>query len=362
MTLKDLSQDRHNNLNIIRLFASLLVLYMHSFSVCIGDQRQDITGILTGYKQLSGGLAVDIFFIISGFLICRSFDRSKSLWAYIKARFLRIWPLLFVVVCVTTFIIGPILTEHSASLYFKSNWFGFFRNVFFINTYSMLPGVFNYHYNHSLNGSLWTLQYEVICYILVVLTSLLWKKYKAAAPIFTVILAGFYLYGVYVTPIDIGFVSTVFVANFVRLAMFFCMGMTYYRYEDYICISGKLCLVAIAGLVAGTILANFEVVFALFGSYIIFFIAFQKKAVATWYDKVGDLSYGVYVMSFTVQQILVEVLGHPSEYYKTMTMNPYLNMLLTVMIVLPLAWLSWHFLESPCLKLKKGPAEKKVDV
>ncbi len=358
MTLKDLSQDRHNNLNIIRLFASLLVLYMHSFSVCIGDQRQDITGILTGYKQLSGGLAVDIFFIISGFLICRSYDRSKSLWAYVKARFLRIWPLLFVVVCLTTFIIGPILTEHSLSLYFRSNWFGFFRNAFFINTYSMLPGVFNNHYNHSLNGSLWTLQYEVICYILVVLTAFLWKRFRATAPVFTLVLAGFYLYGTYISPIDVGFVSTDFVANFARLAMFFCMGMTYYRYQDYIHISWKLCLIAIAGLVLGTILTNFEIVFAIFGSYIIFFIAFQKMAVASWYDKVGDLSYGVYVMAFPIQQILVDTLGQPSEYYKTMTMNPYLNMVLTLAIVLPLSWLSWRFIESPCLRLKDFTIKK----
>lgn len=352
MTLRDLSADRKNNLNIIRLFASLMVLYMHSFSVCISDSSGDITYFLTNHKQLSGGLAVDIFFIISGFLITRSYDRSKNLWSYIKARFLRIWPLLFVVVMVTAFIIGPIISSCTLAEYFQPEVLKFLRNALFINTYSYLPGVFNYHYNHSLNGSLWTLQYEVICYILVVLTAFIWRKVKAAAPAVVVILAGLYYYSTYVAAFSFGPLSANFVSNFVRLAMFFAMGMTYYCYEDKIKLEFKGFCLAFAGLVVGILFFDFEYFFALFGSYMIFYIAFQKHFVASWYDRVGDLSYGIYIMAFPIQQIWLDMVGHPTEHYNTMTMNPYLNMVLTILIVLPLSWFTWHYIEEPCLRLK----------
>ncbi len=360
MTLRELSSDRHNNLNIIRLVASLMVLYMHSFSVCISDSSGDITYFLTNHKQLSGGLAVDIFFIISGFLIARSYDRSKNLWSYVKARFLRIWPLLFVVVMITAFVLGPLASSCSLTEYFQPDLFKFLRNMFFINTYSYLPGVFNYHYNHSLNGSLWTLQYEVICYALVAITAFLWRKYKGTAPAFALILAGLYAYVTYGTAFSFGPLSANFISNFVRLAMFFAVGMTYYSYEEKIKLTFRGFCLALAGLVIGILFFEFEIFFAIFGSYIIFYLAFQKHFVAGWYDRVGDLSYGIYIMAFPIQQLWLDIVGHPTEYYNTMTMNPYLNMVLTLLVVLPLSWFTWHYIEEPCLRLKNIELKKKA--
>ncbi|MBO5617321.1 MAG: hypothetical protein J5901_03165, partial [Pseudobutyrivibrio sp.] len=85
MTINEAAIDRKNNLNIIRLVASLMVLYMHSFAVSVGVQDEDIFYLLTNHKDLAGGIAVYIFFIISGFLICKSYDRSRSLINYAKA-------------------------------------------------------------------------------------------------------------------------------------------------------------------------------------------------------------------------------------------------------------------------------------
>ncbi len=352
MTLKEASIDRKNNLNIIRLVAALMVLYMHSFSICVGESSADIFNLFTFGKEGAGGIAVDIFFIISGFLICRSYDRNHNVWKYIKARFLRIWPLLFVYVILTAFVVGPIISKYTLAQYFQGNITGYLKNLYFNSLDTYLPGVFSDHYNHSLNGSLWTLRYEVIAYIAVVVFSPIWRRRRIFAPVAFVLFAVCHvIYNCY-SGIDIGPVSAEFISSMVRLGMFFIMGMCYYLYQDRIVISGRIAIVAFILLIAGMYLADFSIVFALFGSYIIFYLAFQKRFIATWYDKVGDLSYGVYILSFTVQQIVCEIVGTPVKYYLTMSMNPYLNMLISFIIVLPLAWISWHCLEKQCLKLK----------
>lgn len=353
MTIKEAANDRNNNLNIIRLFASLMVLYMHSFAVSISDQSKDIFYILTNHKDLAGGIAVYIFFIISGFLICRSFDRTSSVFKYAKARFLRIWPLLFVVVMVLAFIVGPIVSVYTFSQYFEyGDLKGFLLNLIFISTDTNLPGVFPNHYIHSVNGSLWTLMYEVIWYILVAITSIIWKKRRWFAPAMYVVLTGIY-FGITYGPLgSLPVLSSGYMLNMSKLGMFFTIGMTAYLYSDKIILSVRALGFAILGLVMGIIFGNFIFTFSICGAYIIFYIAFQKRFIAKWYDKVGDLSYGIYIMTFPVQQILVEYLGTPSKTYHTLTMNPYLNMALTLAIVVPLSWLSWHFIEQPCLKLK----------
>ena len=353
MTINEAAIDRKNNLNIIRLVASLMVLYMHSFAVSVGVQDEDIFYLLTNHKDLAGGIAVYIFFIISGFLICKSYDRSRSLINYAKARFLRIWPLLFVVTIVSAFVLGPILSEYTFSQYFSyGDISGFLLNLVFISSDTNLPGVFPNHYIHSVNGSLWTLMYEVIWYILVAATAVLWKKRKVIVPFMYLILTALYLAVNSGLVVGIALLNSGYALNMSKLGMFFTMGMSYYLYSDRIKLSFRAFLIAIIGLVLGILFGNFILTFSIFGAYIIFYIAFQKRFIATWYDKIGDLSYGIYIMAFPIQQTLVECLGKPTYGYNTLSMNSYLNMLLTLVIVLPLSYLTWHFIEEPCLKLK----------
>ena len=352
MTINEAAIDRKNNLNIIRLIASLMVVYMHSFAICIADQSKDVFYTLTNHKALAGGIAVYIFFIISGFLICRSFDRSKSVFKYFKARFLRIWPLLFIVIMITAFILGPIISAYTFEEYMQGDILGFLKNIFFINNTTTLPGVYSNHYNHSLNGSLWTLKYEVIWYVLVAILSPIWKRFKSSGIVFVVVLGLIYVIYTYYTPISFGFISASFMVNFSKLGMFFAIGMCYYLLGDKILVSWKIFVLAFAGLILGILFADFIITFGIFGSYIIFYLAFQKRFIAAWYDKVGDLSYGIYIMAFPIQQTLLDYIGTPTEIYLTMSMNPYYNMFLTLIIVIPLSWFSWHFIEKKFLKFK----------
>ncbi|MCR5195185.1 MAG: acyltransferase [Pseudobutyrivibrio sp.] len=352
MTINEAAIDRKNNLNLIRLIASLMVVYMHAYAISIADQSKDVFYTLTNHKDLAGGIAVYIFFIISGFLICRSFDRSKSVGSYFKARFLRIWPLYFVVIMVCTFILGPMLSELSYHKYLESGALDYLRNLYFDPRFSTLPEVYNYHYNHSINGSIWTLMYEVICYMIVAVSSPIWKRRKGSGLVAAVGLGVLYAARTYFGLIDCSLFQSEFIGNFIKLGFFFAIGMCYYLYGDKIKLSLKLFLMAVVALILAILFADFIVGFGIAGSYIIFYLAFQKRFVASWYDKVGDLSYGIYIMSFPIQQTLVEKLGKPTEMFNTLSMEPLKNLGLTLLIVIPLAWFSWHLIEKQCLKLK----------
>lgn len=356
-TLGQLSQGKNNNLNLIRLIAAFMVMYMHSLALCIADQSKDIMYTLTFHKALSGQVAVDIFFVISGFLIYRSYDRGNNVWKYLKARFLRIWPLLALFILLTAFIIGPMYTVYTREEYFAVSMKDYLMNLLFASSYTRLHGVFLSHISKSINGSIWTLRFEVICYIMVLFVLPVFRRWKKGIfPFILVIVAGyvFFTYGC-AQELFLGMSKEPFV-NLFRLTLHFAMGIMYYLYRDEIKLDRKKLLIALGVQILITFFFDFEIAFALAGSYIIMYLGFQNYKISRAYDKVGDLSYGVYIWSFLVQQLVVEYMGYfPEENingFYVMTMDPYVNLALSTLIVVPLAFVSWQCFEKQLLKLK----------
>ena len=114
----------------------------------------------------------------------------------------------------------------------------------------------------------------------------------------------------------------------------------------------KLFLGALAGQIITTYLFDFEIAFALFGAYLIIFVGFGYYFISKYYNKIGDLSYAVYILSFFIQQRIIDIKGISPDGYQVLRMNPYQNLALTTIIVLPLAFISWHCFEKQLLKLK----------
>ncbi|SDB53402.1 Peptidoglycan/LPS O-acetylase OafA/YrhL, contains acyltransferase and SGNH-hydrolase domains [Pseudobutyrivibrio sp. YE44] len=352
-TLGALSQGRNNNLNLVRLVASFMVMYMHSLALSIAAQQKDIMYTLTFHKALSGQVAVDIFFIISGFLIYQSYDRSRNIWKFLKARFLRIWPLLALFILSTAFIIGPMLTTLSREEYFAAGLKDYLLNLVFASSYTRLPEVFFTHIEFSVNGSIWTLRYEVICYLLVLFFLPIFSRKKNLVGVFLAASAAVYLYFTYVFVGDHFYMlPTSILVNLGRLTMQFEMGILFYLNRNEIPMKFKYFLIAVVGLIAGSYFFDYEIVFAIFGTYIVLYIGFSDWKISRWYDKVGDLSYGVYVLSFLVQQLVIEWIGVSPDGYAYLRMDPYVNLAISTVIVLPLAYISWHCFEKQLLKLK----------
>lgn len=147
-----------NNLNFIRFIAAFMVLSGH-MAVLIG---QNVPSFLFGKIH---ELGVSVFFIIGGYLITKSWEHDPEAGKYSLKRFFRLYPEYFMCVVITTFILGPLVTNTGIRDYLHGIE-PYLRNLRFYITYS-LPGVFSKNpYPNAVNGSLWTQPIELMLYII----------------------------------------------------------------------------------------------------------------------------------------------------------------------------------------------------
>lgn len=334
--LKDLSLGRTNNFDFLRFFAAALIILTHSYALSHGDHSKEILHILTNGLEDFGTVALKAFFIISGFLITQSYERTNDILIFFKSRALRIFPGLIFVVFMTTFILGPLVTKHSAADYFSDFLtYKYLLSVFLIKIQVHLPGVFeNNIYKGVVNGSLWTLLYEFGCYIVVGLlgiTEMLKKRVVLA-----VFITSFFLHF-----LDIDSFTLYHSLYFLT---YFMSGAVLYMYREYIYISSKFAVVCVILLCISSVLGALKVTMPMLGTYIIIYLAYNPKIKLNSFASKGDFSYGLYIFGFPIQQLIVQRFGG--------SMNSYLNFVISFPLVLACAFISWHLIEKECLKLK----------
>jgi peptidoglycan/LPS O-acetylase OafA/YrhL len=170
-------KGRDNNFNLIRFIAASLVLVSHSYPLYFGSDHNDILRQLVGISL--GTVAVDLFFISSGFLIANSLFRGHDLFGFIKARVLRIYPGLIVSLLLCVFLLGIFFTTLPVKEYLtniQTYKFLFVNMVLFFGEEATLPGVFeSLPWARTVNGSLWTLPFEVRAYALFVFVALFFR-------------------------------------------------------------------------------------------------------------------------------------------------------------------------------------------
>ena len=336
--LADVLGGRDNNLNLIRMVAASAVLVSHAFPIALGPGTQEPLEHLTGMSL--GGLAVAVFFALSGLLIARSFDRRPSMTRFVVARILRLFPALAVVLGFTV-LAGLWLTELGPGIYLTSiDTLTYFpRNFTLVFMQYDLPGVFETNaYPGAINGSLWTLFYEVVCYGGVVVLGLLgFLKRKGWYAVFLGVFSLLFLWGLTWTP-EGGLLRRADLL--IQLGFPFALGVMAYVWRDRLILSWQiavfmwlLCIPAY-----GTQYMPFFVVVAL--SYSVAWAAFVPKGRVLSYNRAGDYSYGVYIYAFPTQQAIS---------YFFPDAGPYLNMALSFPIVICLAALSWHLIEKKAL-------------
>lgn len=207
------------------------------------------------------------------------------------------------------------------------------------DTRFQLPGVFlNNPYKGSVNGSLWTLRWEVICYLLLMSFSMLGllKNKKLSTSIFIVLIFSILMKYDWVTSI-LGMEDYL-----LYLPMYFLIGCIMAVWKNEIYIDGKtvLGLALLSYLLQGVFIFKFLLFLTLF-SFVV--VAATSKLLMKVYIK-QDISYGIYIYGFLIQQIL-------AYYYPNM--NYYMNCVISIFISSILGYLSFVYIEHPNIILGK---------
>jgi peptidoglycan/LPS O-acetylase OafA/YrhL len=282
-----------------------------------------------------------MFFAVSGFLVMGSALRVDDTLVFMKFRVLRIVPALLVDVVFCALILGPLFTTSTLSAYLHDPMFArYFLNVFGKIQYA-LPDVFE---GRGVNGSLWTIQPEILCYAIMALLMLA-RAHRSTL----VLVLSFLTASCAGAAVDHAINLNVdFFAGRVQLFIYFLCGGAFFHLRR--AIPYRPVLFALS-LVAGSVLlqeTSTRVFASPFLTYCIVFLGLtrlpQPKIIAT-----GDYSYGVYLYHYPLLQIVVNTFPHIGVYGLGLVAFPF---------VFAFAAASWHFVEKPTLRLKAvSPAE-----
>jgi peptidoglycan/LPS O-acetylase OafA/YrhL len=340
--LADILTPETNSFGVLRFVMATLVLISHSYLYAAGTSEAEPLQPWLGRSL--GECAVQVFFILSGVMVAQSFDRSRSIIDFTVARVLRIFPALIVCVLATALVLGPIVASLPPAQYFSSpELYGYVAKTVSLSTGSaQLPGVFETNaYAGYVNSSLWTLKYEVACYVglgLIGIAGLFHQKWRWLAAGGLVALVAMISLSLPSNPDDYGFVE-----NLRYFIVFFFGGVLAYLLRRHVLINGLLLAPLFLIFVASVRTPFAEVGAMLFLSY-----AALWAATKTWGPLRGlcnkfDTSFGIYILAGPIQQTLLWLM--PS-------MAPALLAVIAFVIVLPLAFLSWTLIEKPALRLR----------
>jgi len=319
-------QGRRNNFDAIRLLAALTVVVGHAWPLTGTAHAPEVGGIRIHH------LAVFVFFATSGYLISQSWMRSPNVRRFLAARALRIFPALAILVVLTIAIVGPLATDEPLGAYASSpvTW-GYLQNLTLAAVYE-LPGVFTTNPIPVVNGSLWTLGPEFICYLCVMLLGLA----LARNPIVRSVLLTLLFVGVWLSPLGRETLAPTAMVFFGVGAVLASLDRTLPVWPVVPAIAvwlGVHALVPDASLAIAWLVVPFVVIAA----------GATSTPLVNRAGRFGDFSYGIYLWAFPVQQLVVVFApGLPLA----------LDILIVASITTAIAAASWHLVEKRALALK----------
>jgi peptidoglycan/LPS O-acetylase OafA/YrhL len=332
-------RGKDNNFNLLRLLAAFAVLFGHCYALL--GQAEPLGATL---GMSIGSIAVDIFFISSGFLVGASLIQRQSIVDYVLARFLRIFPALWVMLLIVVLILGAALSGQTWSSYYHDP-----RIVQHLAKSASLmtgldfylPGLFaDNPFPHVVNGSLWTMVYELCMYGLLLLMWIVYRLGAKRLPIFVassfVLAAGYCAYQI------LAFHYILEAKQLGHLSLMFFSGTLYYLARRWIPLHPIFSVLSmfVLGLCLVFQKNVFEYAYFLVLPYLVFSFAYLPTGLIRQFNRGGDYSYGVYIYAFPLQQAVI-------------AMTPGIDvtrlLLISGTLTLFCAALSWHLIEKPVM-------------
>jgi peptidoglycan/LPS O-acetylase OafA/YrhL len=346
------SNQRNNNLGFLRLLFAILVIVSHAPELIDGNRSREILTRL--FHTLSfGEIAVDGFFLISGYLITQSFVLSRSVYLYLVKRLARILPGYLVSFWICVLFVAPFAGPRLLALapHTILHQFSMMLRLLPPDTPGVFPGI---HYP-VLNGALWTVAYEFRCYLAVALLGMLGAfhspraRYGLLAAVAALLLLNSTGAGAHIPAIGVSYIGTP--ENNIRFFSVFGTGALYYLFRDKIQLTNRGALAA--GIFLIILFFNrhlAEMAYSLLGGYLIFWFAFKIEVLhLSRLDNKTDISYGLYLYAWPVEMILLQ---------RCPGISPWLLGSATFLIAALLGYASWISVEKPALDLAHKYAKK----
>ncbi len=287
-----------------------------------------------------GSLGVCIFFALSGFLVSQSWMRDPHAGRFAARRLLRIWPGLFVVTALSALILGPLVSTLPGREYFASGETWRYFKILLFNIKYDLPGVFESNpFPRAVNGSLWTIPLEVKWYLVVLLAGvcgLMRFRFLVLASTAAFAFFCFVIHGI----------ETIPDRNYFReYGLFFLSGVCLSHFPA---LFGRrsILVLACAGAAAAIAIASAHPMVGLwlFLPYAAILFGLSSTPVLRRSGRFGDLSYGLYIYAFPVQQLVVWSTG------ANIGMLP--AAMLSATGALGMALFSWHLVEKRAMRFR----------
>lgn len=327
-----MEKAKFTTLDGLRGFAALAVMSMHF---------ADHPILLAGYNIFSyADLAVDVFFVLSGFVIAYAYDRrfaaGMPTGSFMLARAIRLYPFYFV---------GTLMTV-GLNLFLR--WRGYYAHTppltdTFLEiglSFLFVPQVIFGHY-YPLNPPAWSLLFEVIAnWIYRVLFP--WMKRPVLLGIMAISLFGLWWFG-FVTP-QKG-MNSIF-PDFARVGFSFFAGVLIFRFWNATTFRPRVSpwLVALGLLV----LLRFDFGLASFMLAVVLVYLGACTEPVGWsrrvFSALGDVSYGVYMLHYSAMMLSLIVI--PKMLPSPSNLAPWTGLGLMV-IVLGLAALLDRYYDRP---------------
>lgn len=337
----------NNNFDLIRLILASLVIVSHSYPLFAGSKDPwEAYGSLYNIGQL----CVMAFFVVSGILVTRSATRSRTLLSYAISRVYRLMPGAFVCAVWMVFVLGLAFTTLSIGDYLLNGriWSFLGRNTLLMSIQYDLPGVFKDNvYAGAVNGSLWSLKVEIKMYIIFGLLVFSLRFVPKLLPYLKHILLVFLLIllaQIYIPDTFFSFEPGGKGLSLWAFGYYFAAGAVLFAWEPSIPRNLALATVLAIGTALLVNTPYYDFVLRLTLPYFVYCVAFSQIAPLQKSRGLPDISYGIYIYGFPVQQALSAL------YVETLGFWGLLG--LSLIVTIGLATASWYIIESRSLARK----------
>lgn len=324
-----------NNFDAMRIAAAMVVMITHHHALT-GIPEPRLSGTIHSYA----GLAVAVFFIISGYLVTASWQRDPHLLRFALRRFLRVWPAFIVVLLLTVYGLGVWATELPLKEYLAHSATTDYLRGLWLHIHFMLPGVFTHNpYPFGVNGSLWTIPIEIQCYAVLGLAGMVGLLLNRS--IFLLSIAIFMLW--FHTRSNADLVGDV---NYEReLSAYFLSGAAMHALREYWRRRPLAWTIAIGTASVAAWWLDWRYTSLLIGMpFAVIYLGTQATPIIRRAGRWGDPSYGIYLFAFPIQQLVILHLWPTAGFVGTLAA--------AAVITVALAYISWHLIEKQAMRFK----------